>query len=76
MIEASVYATQPAGPETILSLDVQGTVISALLVDLHRYETNQRVWVSLDPKRINIFNKNTQRLIRYAEAREKMEGED
>ena len=76
VIEASVYATQPAGPETILSLDVQGTVISALLVDLHRYETNQRVWVSLDPKRINIFNKNTQRLIRYAEAREKMEGED
>ena len=76
VIEASVYATQPAGPETILSLDVQGTVFSALQVDLRRYETNQKVWVTLDPKRINVFNKATQRLIRYAEAREKTEGED
>ena len=76
VIEASVYATQPAGPETILSLDVQGTIFSALQVDLRRYEPNQKVWVSLDPKRINVFNKATQRLIRYAEAREKTEGED
>jgi len=74
-VEASVYATQPAGPETILSLDVQGTVFSALQVDLRRYETNQKVWVSLDPKRVNVFNKATERLIRYAEAREKTEGE-
>ena len=72
-VEASVYATQPAGPETILSLDIQGTVISALQVDLRRYNTNQKVWVTLDPRRINVFNKATQRLIRYAEAREKTE---
>ena len=76
VVEAAVYATQPAGPETILSLDVQGTIFSALQVDLRRYETNQKVWVSLDPKRINVFNKTTQRLIRYAEAREKNEGEN
>ena len=76
VVEATVYATQPAGPETILSLDVQGTVISVLQVDLRRYDPNQKVWVTLDPKRINVFNKATQRLIRYAEAREKTEGED
>ena len=76
VVEAAVYATQPAGPETILSLDVQGTVISVLQVDLRRYDPNQKVWVTLDPKRINVFNKATQRLIRYAEAREKTEGED
>ena len=76
VIEATVYATQPAGPETILSLDIQGTVISVLQVDLRRYNPNQKVWVTLDPKRINVFNKATTRLIRYAEAREKTEGED
>ena len=75
-VEASVYATQPAGPETILSLDIQGTVISALQVDLRRYDPNQKIWVSLDPRRINVFNKATQRLIRYAEAREKTEDRD
>ncbi|MBR6091101.1 MAG: ABC transporter ATP-binding protein [Anaerolineaceae bacterium] len=76
VVEAAVYATQPAGPETILSLDIQGTVISVLQVDLRRYNPNQKVWVTLDPKRINVFNKATSRLIRYAEAREKTEGED
>ena len=75
VVEATVYATQPAGPETILSLDVQGTVISVLQVDLRRYDPNQKVWITLDPKRINVFNKATTRLIRYAEAREKTEGE-
>ncbi|MBQ6518152.1 MAG: ABC transporter ATP-binding protein [Anaerolineaceae bacterium] len=74
-VEAAVYATQPAGPETILSLEIQDTVISALQVDLHRYDPNQKIWVTLDPRRINVFNKATQRLIRYAEAREKTEGE-
>ena len=76
VIEATVYATQPAGPETILSLDIQETVISVLQVDLRRYNPNQKVWVTLDPKRINVFNKATTRSIRYAEAREKTEGED
>jgi len=68
--------TVQLSPETILSLDIQGTVISALQVDLRRYDPNQKIWVSLDPRRINVFNKATQRLIRYAEAREKTEDRD
>ena len=75
-IEATVYASQPAGAETIVTLETNGTQYLALLVDLRRYDMNQKVWVSLDPKRINVFNKETQRLIRYAEARDKSENED
>ena len=30
----------------------------------------------MDPKRLNVFNKQTGRLIRYAEARDKNETED
>ncbi len=75
-IEAIVYASQPAGAETIVTLDVKGTQFLALQVDLRKYDMNQKVWVSLDPKRINVFNKETERLIRFAEARDKNENED
>ncbi len=75
-IEATVYASQPAGAETIVTLDTNGTKYLALLVDLRKYDMNQKVWSSLDPKRVNVFNKKTQRLIRYAEGRDKSENDD
>ncbi len=75
-IDAVIYASQPAGAETIVTLESDGTQYLALQVDLRKYEMNQRVWVSLDPKRVNVFNKETQRLIRFAEARDKSENED
>ena len=66
--EAAVYASQPAGSETIVTLDVNGTQLLALQVDLKNYEMNQTVWIGMDPKRLNVFNKKTTRLIRFAEA--------
>ena len=75
-IESVVYASPPAGAETIVTLDTNGTQYLSLLVDLRKYDMNQKVWVSFDPKRVNLFNKETQRLIRYAEAREKSENGD
>ncbi len=75
-IEAAVYASQPAGAETIVTLETNGTQYLALQVDLRKYDMNQKVWVTMDPKRLNVFNKQTGRLIRYAEARDKNETED
>ncbi len=75
-IEAAVYASQPAGAETIVTLDTKGTQYLALQVDLRKYDMNQKVWISVDPKRINVFNKQTTRLIRYAETRDKSEYSD
>ena len=75
-IEAEVYASQPAGSETIVTLDANGTQFLALQVDLRNYEMNQKIWVSLEPRRINVFNKETQRLIRYAEANIKEESDE
>ena len=66
--EATVYASQPAGSETIVTLDMNGTQFLALQVDLKNYEMNQTVWIAMDPKRLNVFNKKTTRLIRFAEA--------
>ena len=73
--EATVYASQPAGSETIITLDRDSTQFLALQVDLRSYEMGQKVWVSMDPKRINVFNKETQRLIRFAEANTKEDAE-
>ena len=57
--------------ETIVTLEANGTQFLALQVDLRNYDMNQKVWVSMDPKRLNVFNKETTRLIRYAEANAK-----
>ena len=67
--EAEVYASQPSGSETIVTLEIHGIQFNALQVDLRNYEMNQKVWLSVEPRRLNVFNKETQRLIRYAEAR-------
>ena len=67
--EAEVYASQPSGSETIITLETHGIQFNALQVDLRNYEMNQKVWLSVEPRRLNVFNKETQRLIRYAEAR-------
>ncbi|MBQ9330250.1 MAG: ABC transporter ATP-binding protein [Oscillibacter sp.] len=74
-IEAEVYASQPAGSETIVTLEAQGTQFLALQVDLRSYEMNQKVWVSIDPQRVNVFNRETQRLIRYAEENRREEAD-
>ena len=36
----------------------------------------QKVWVGLDLRRINVFNKKTERLIRFAKAKRKEETEE
>ena len=64
-----VYASQPSGSETIVTLEIHGIQFNALQVDLRNYEMNQKVWLSVEPRRLNVFNKETRRLIRYAEAR-------
>ncbi len=74
--EATVYASQPAGSETIITLDKGDTQFLALQVDLRSYEMNQKVWVGMDPKRLNVFNKETQRLIRYAAANIREEADE
>ena len=75
-IPAEVYASQPAGSETIVTLEIDKTQLLALQVDLQDYEMYQKVWVGLDLRRINVFNKKTERLIRFAKAKRKEETEE
>ena len=68
---ATVYANQPAGSETLVTLTVEGTEFLAIQVGLVEYDMNQNVFVVLHPGRMNVYNKETGRLIKFAKTKHK-----
>lgn len=64
--EANVYASQPAGSETLVTLTVGDTEFMAIMIGLIELDINQKVFVSFNPERMNVYNKSTGRLIKYA----------
>ena len=75
-VPAKVYANQPAGSETLITLTVQGADFLAIQVGLVEYDMNQDVFVVLHPGRMNVYNKETGRLIKYAKTKHKAGVED
>ena len=71
MVEANVYASQPAGSETLISLTVGKSEFLAIQLGLADYEMNQKVYAVLHLERMNVYNKKTERLIKYAYAAER-----
>jgi len=67
-IEASIYASQPAGSETLVTLTVGSAEFLAIQLGLVDYEMNQKVYTVLHPEKMNVYNKQTGRLIKYAVA--------
>ncbi len=70
-VEATVYANQPAGSETLVTLTVDGTEFLAIQTGLVEYDMNQKVFVVLHPGRMNVYNKETGRLIKFAKTKHK-----
>ena len=70
-VPAKVYANQPAGSETLITLTVQGADFLAIQVGLVEYDMNQDVFVVLHPGRMNVYNKETGRLIKFAKTKHK-----
>ena len=70
-VEARIYANQPAGSETLVTLTVGSTEFLAIQVGLVEYDMNQKVYIVLHPGRMNVYNKKTGRLIKYAKAKHK-----
>ena len=67
--EATIYASQPAGSETLVTLTVNKAEFLAIQIGLVEYDMNQKVYVVLHPSRMNVYNKDTGRLIKYAKAK-------
>lgn len=68
-VPATVYASQPAGSETLINLSVGDADFLALAIGLVEYDMNQQVYVVLHPSRMNVYNKETGRLIKYAKVK-------
>ncbi len=70
-VAAKIYANQPAGSETLVTLTVGNVEFLAIQVGLVEYDMNQDVFVVLHPGRMNVYNKATGRLIKYAKTKHK-----
>ena len=68
-VAATVYASQPAGSETLVTLTVGNAEFLAIQIGLNDYEINQKVHAVLHPSRMNVYNKATGRLIKFASAK-------
>ena len=65
-IPVQVYANQPAGSETLVSLKAGGSEFLSKQIGLAHYDLDQTVYVSVAPEKINIYNAKTTRLIKRA----------
>ncbi len=68
-VAATVYASQPAGSETLVTLTVGKAEFLAIQIGLTEYEINQKVFAVLHPSRMNVYSKATGRLIKFASAK-------
>ena len=75
-VPAQVYANQPAGSETLITLTVDGIDFLAIQTGLVEYDMNQNVFVVLHPGRMNVYNKATGRLIKFAKTKHKAGTDD
>lgn len=64
--EATVYSVMPAGSETTVYLKVGEEKILAKQNGLQQYGIDEKVWIHMDTKKINVFAKETGRLVKMA----------
>ena len=65
-IPVTIYANQPAGSGTITTLKAGTDEFLAKDIGQIRYDLDQKVWAIIDQDKINIYNKETTRLIKRA----------
>ena len=64
--EAAVYASQPAGSETLVQIQMEGTRLLVKQVGVRNYQTNQSVYATILENMITVYNKETGKLIKIA----------
>ena len=67
---ATVYAGQPAGSETLVTVvtEEHGGRDEILLKQIGtvEYDINQKIWLKFKPERFNVYDKESGRLIKYS----------
>jgi multiple sugar transport system ATP-binding protein len=62
----TVYAAQPAGSETLVQAQVRNTRLLVKELGIANYQLDQKVTVGFNPALVNVFNKETGYLLKYA----------
>ncbi len=65
-VEAKVYISQPAGSETIIHMKINGCDLLAKEIGLKNYLEDQRVWLGICMDNVNVFEKQSGRLVKKA----------
>ncbi|MCI9120054.1 MAG: ABC transporter ATP-binding protein, partial [Oscillibacter sp.] len=65
-LPVTVYASQPAGSETIVTLKAGEDDFLSKEIGQAHYDIDQKVWAIIDQDKINVYNKETTRLIKRA----------
>ena len=65
-LPVTVYASQPAGSETIVTLKAGDEEFLSKEIGQAHYDIDQKVWAIIDQDKINVYNKETTRLIKRA----------
>ena len=66
-VEAHVYAGMPAGSETLVSVRVGGEkLVTVKELGSTHYSGDETVYISFDPKKINVFDAASEELIKYS----------
>ncbi len=67
-IEARIYSAMPAGSETLIHCAVRGCTVLAKIIGQEEFASDQKVWLSLQTDKINVYGKNSGKLILGATA--------
>ncbi len=70
-VEALVYAGQPAGSETLVSIKVNGADLLVKQLGLMDYDINEKIYLKIKPDRFNVYDEASGRLIKYARHKKK-----
>ena len=61
-IEARVYSAMPAGSETLIHCAVRGCTILAKAIGQEEFTSDQKIWISLQTDKINVYGKSSGKL--------------
>ena len=64
--EGTVYSSMPAGSETLIHVTVQSVRLLSKEIGIADYETNQKIWLTINPGMANVYDHQSGRLIKRA----------
>ena len=65
-VEGKVYSGMPAGSETLVSVQVGDAMLTVKELGSTHYSGDETVYLTFNPKKINVFDAKSEKLIKYS----------